>query len=305
MYGSGSTLVAFFCTAQMDIHFSVNFITLSLFAQLLRINERLFGILSLRQPSYANIDLVAENVSRVDYTVSTSPSVGGWKDAFLRKVGRSASGDKCASMTKRSPLSIRKGSQNNLQDHLYSRADDWHVEISVPKNRIAPVETLHEESEGSCVTKSFEGKNDNATPRQVNNNYGYDQLDDNPEYSATSELVNTSFETKHVTVAPDCLEEGNSVNLSRPKHRFRADMDLRTDIYLDSTKEYKSIMPGVFCGCPASSGGELALIRKQLLDIERKQSSLMDLMQVRYFQGYFLYPVFGCWLTNRVTLLCR
>ncbi|CAA6672100.1 unnamed protein product [Spirodela intermedia] len=227
--------------------------------------------------------LTKENVSRVDYSESTSPSVGGWKDAFLRKVGRSASRDNCTSMTKRSPLSIRKGSQNNAQDHLYSRADDWHVEISLPKTRITPpVETLHEESEGSCVTKSFEGKNDNAIPRQ-GKNYGYDQLDDNPECSATSDLVNMSFETKHATVAPDFIEEGNSVNLSRPKHRFRADMDLATDGYLDKTKEYKSIIPGVFCGCPSSSPGELALIRKQLLDIERKQSSLMDLMQVRFW----------------------
>ena len=66
---------------------------------------------------------------------------------------------------------------------------------------------------------------------------------DNQEYSATSDPANTSVQTK------DVIEEGNSVNISK-----------KNDL----------------CSCSA----ELALIRKQLLDIEHRQTSLMDLIQI-------------------------
>ncbi|MQL85604.1 hypothetical protein Taro_018124 [Colocasia esculenta] len=227
-----------------------------------------------------------ENFSGVDYPDTITASDGGWKDASFRKVTLSALSGNSTSSTKRSPLSVRKTCQNYGQNLPHSRTSDWHIEVSVPKNRsIPPAGTLHEESEGSCITKSYERRNVNAITRQENK-YDYDLLDEKLECSATSDRVSVSFETKHVTVPHDCLQDGDSVNTGRPNHRFATDIDHGNGICSPRIKERRSMdstiterSPRDLCGCCLQSVNELSLIRKQLVDIESRQSSLMDLLQ--------------------------
>ncbi|XP_078434550.1 ARM repeat superfamily protein [Wolffia australiana] len=75
------------------------------------------------------------------------------------------------------------------------------------------VQNLHEESEGSCVTKSFESKSNRATPEQYKNQV-YDDSADNLEFSATSDPLQMSVETKKVIVMPDSFPSSCSSELA-------------------------------------------------------------------------------------------
>uniref|UniRef100_A0A1D1XXL7 Microtubule-associated protein TORTIFOLIA1 n=1 Tax=Anthurium amnicola TaxID=1678845 RepID=A0A1D1XXL7_9ARAE len=227
-----------------------------------------------------------ENFSGVDFPDTITANDGGWKETSFRKSGRSNLSGNSTNSTKRSPLAVRKTCPNYVQNRPHSRTNDWHVEISLPKNQTVPrVDAFQEESEGSCVTKSYELRNENANIRR-DNKYDYDLLDDKPECSATSDHVSVSFETKHVTVTRGCLEEGDSVNLGRANHRFVTDIDHGRDVcspWINERKSMDSIVteinPQDLCGRCLQSANELALIRKQLLSIESRQSSLIDLLQ--------------------------
>ncbi|KAG0491323.1 hypothetical protein HPP92_004721 [Vanilla planifolia] len=100
-------------------------------------------------------------------------------------------------------------------------------------------------------------------------------MDDKPDCSL-SELISESCNTKHVTVNQFGSNFANSGPVSEEidSEGFRA---LRRKS-LDSSVTDLGFQG--FCNYCSHANAELALIRKQLLDIETKQSKLLDLLEV-------------------------
>ncbi|KAK2646093.1 hypothetical protein Ddye_021288 [Dipteronia dyeriana] len=222
---------------------------------------------------------IKENFCRGDFSSLTSPSDSGKKDTTLKKVVRD-------SVKQRIPLSARKVCQyvSNLQ---YSEADAWQVEIAIPKTHNGSLADLHnEESDGSCVTKTLERMGADVISTQ-DIEHEYMPMDDQQDCSSVSNLATENFKTKFVTVSHECPEDGALENLMG-RNRFRAeDISSEEQLYSDKMRDRRSLDSTVTessshtgRGCCSQMTNEIVCIRKQLLEIENKQSNLMDVLQV-------------------------
>lgn len=227
--------------------------------------------------SYCTI--FTENFYGGDYSDITSTCESGWKDVNFMKTGRSSNKGMI-------PLSNRKACQNYVETKL-PKGDDWHIEIAVPKSHNALAESHHEESEGSSVTKTLERMSTDVTNQQ-DIGYEYVPMDDKQECSSVSNLTTDNFETKFVTVSPDCLEEGGLVKPIRRTQRFAAEEIIDEPMYSSKMQDRRSLDSTVTESCSQTANGccsqmanEMVCIRKQLLEIESKQSNLLDLFQVK------------------------
>ncbi|KAG1364159.1 TORTIFOLIA1-like protein 2 [Cocos nucifera] len=219
-----------------------------------------------------------------DYHDVTSVSDSGWRETSFRKVGPvSVLSGNSSSTKKRAPLSVRKACSNYVQNHQHIKSNDWHIEISFPKSHEMTLpRSEQKESEGHCIVKAFDRIAGEA-PGEQDIKYG-DPMDDKPECSSVSDLVSGGYETKHVAVAHECLEDGDSANLIGMNQKTATE---EIEPELLRTEERKSLDSTVtdFCsqtthGCCVHAANELAFIRKQLSEIETKQSNLLDLLQV-------------------------
>nr|XP_029118639.1 LOW QUALITY PROTEIN: TORTIFOLIA1-like protein 2 [Elaeis guineensis] len=217
----------------------------------------------------------------------TSASDHEWRDTSFRKVDpvSAVSGKSTSSTKKRVPLSVRKACTNYMQNHQHLKSNDWHIEISLPKSHAMPLHGAEQkESEEHCIAKAHDRKTADA-PGEQDIKFDYDPVDGKPEWrSKRSDLVSCTYETMHVTVAHQCLEDGDSADLIRANHKHGT---LEIERELLGTLESTSLDSTVtdFCsqtmhGCCLHAANELAFIRKQLLEIETKQSNLLDLLQV-------------------------
>ncbi|KAL6191877.1 hypothetical protein ACLB2K_038266 [Fragaria x ananassa] len=228
------------------------------------------------EPSEAGSS-IKENFFGGDYSDITSASESGRKDRSLRKavVGATKS---------RIPLSGRKTRPTYVENHQRSSEDDWHIEIAVPKahNACLP-EYQNEESEGSTVTKTLERMSTDVTSTQ-DMGYEYVHMDEKQECSSRSNIVTDNIETKFVTGSCNSLEESSLQKPVGRNQRFAVEEISREKMYserdgrsLDSTvTESDSHTPH---GCCSQMANEVSCIRKQLSEIESKQSNLMDLLQ--------------------------
>lgn len=186
---------------------------------------------------------------------------------------------------RRIPLSVRKTCQNYVENPQHPKANDWDIEIAVSKPHSISLTDVHnEESEGSSVTKTLERTSADIRSMQ-DIGYGYETINDKQECSSVSNLAD-NFETKFVTVCDDSLEgDGNLLGTSQ---RFKAEEITSEDrIFLAKMQDRRSLDSTVtelssqpVRGCCLQTANELVSLRKQLLEIENKQSSLMDLLQV-------------------------
>ncbi|KAJ0968680.1 hypothetical protein J5N97_021557 [Dioscorea zingiberensis] len=215
-----------------------------------------------------------------DFTDVGSASDGVWRDASFRKGGSVLSGNSNTSTKKRTPLTVREACGSYVQNHQKVKPDDWHIEITLPKtHNMHLVNDHHKESKRSCNANSFVRASDLNRGQD-----DYDLLDEKPECSSVSDLVSASFETKHVTVSHGCLEDIDSANLVRKNHRSAKEEVDPEGILIQDRKSLDSTVTD-FCsstmrGCCLHTANELALIKKQLLEIEVKQSNLLDLFKV-------------------------
>ena len=223
----------------------------------------------------------AENFCGGDYGDVSSANESGRKDASLTKVGTSLT-------KKRIPLSARKTCQSYVDNSPQSKENDWHIEISVPKTQNVYLADIHnEESEGSSVTKGFERMSADVTSTQ-DIGYDYASLDDRQECSSVSNLASSNFETKFVSVSHDCMKEVGLVKqMVRNQHFAAEEMSNEEQRYLVKRQDRRSLdstvtesSPQSIRGCCKETTNELASIRKQLLEIETKQSNLMDMLKV-------------------------
>lgn len=233
----------------------------------------LFHTLELYLRPHLSIIFVipTENFCGGDYSDITSASDSGWKDAMLKKVATDTL------KKRRIPLSVRKTCQNYVESPQHSKANEWNIEISVSKGHNVSLTDVHnEESEGSSVTKTLERSSVDVKSMQ---DIGYD-VNDKQECSSVSNLVADNFETKFVTVSDDSLmgrsQRFKTEEITNEEQIFLAKVQDRRS--LDSTVTELSSQP--VRGCCLQTANEMVSIRKQLLEIESKQSSLMDLLQV-------------------------
>ncbi|XP_031281596.1 TORTIFOLIA1-like protein 2 [Pistacia vera] len=233
------------------------------------------------EPSEAGSS-IKENFGGGNFSGLTSPSDFGMKDSSRKKVVTDLA-------NRRIPLSARKVCQSYMENSQHSKADNWHIEIAVPKTHNVPLADIHnEESEGSCVTKTVERISTDVTSMQDIENE-YMPMDDKQECSSSvSNLVTENFETKFVTVSHECLEEGGLLKPMVRNQCFRPeDIGSEERIHSAKMRDCRSLDSTVTESCSQTVGGccsqmenEMACIRKQLLEIENKQSNLMDILQV-------------------------
>ncbi|XP_038698488.1 TORTIFOLIA1-like protein 2 isoform X1 [Tripterygium wilfordii] len=196
---------------------------------------------------------------RGDYIDVTSTGESCWKDSTLKKVTSD-------SAKRRIPLSVRKTCQNYNEDPQRSR---WQQEVHI------------EDSEGSSVSKTVGRMSADVTSVQ-DMGYEYAQIDDKQECSSVSNLVSESFETKFVTVSHE-----NSLQKSSAQKFTAAESCGEEQIYSARMQDRRSLDSTVTDSCSQAAHGsyfqmssEMVCIRKQLSEIENKQSNLMDLLEV-------------------------
>ncbi|XP_042494584.1 TORTIFOLIA1-like protein 2 isoform X2 [Macadamia integrifolia] len=220
-----------------------------------------------------------ENFCGVDSGL-TRVSDCSWKTIGLKKVGTS-------SLKKRVPLTVQRTCSNNVENPKQSKANDWSIDITVPKTQsISLVDAHNEESEGSTVTKTCE-RIDRTVAEMRDIGYDYASVDEKPECSSVSNLVTDNLETKCVTVANDGLEEGGLINSVRMNQMPVVEANHMQHItYSERMQECRSLDSTVtelslrgLQGCCSGRANEMAFVRKQLLEIENKQSNLMDMLQ--------------------------
>ncbi|GAB4854063.1 hypothetical protein Ancab_022645 [Ancistrocladus abbreviatus] len=210
-------------------------------------------------------------------------SVGGsvWEDAVHREpsVGLAK---------KRSPLSGQKAGQNYAEKLNKSKVSNWCAEaaVSKAKNHISK-DIHHEESEGSSATKTLETVTADAISIQQTG-CDYALIYDKQNCSSASNHVLDNFCNRYGSVHGCFADRDSMMKPTGNRHRFSADgncgemqsyfskMQDRTS--LDSTVT-DSEVPHTVHVCCAQTVNEITSIRKQLLEIEKRQSSLMDLLQ--------------------------
>ncbi|KAJ8753256.1 hypothetical protein K2173_017874 [Erythroxylum novogranatense] len=231
------------------------------------------------EPSEAGSSM-KENFCGGDYSDLTSTG-----DSISKDAKRETGFTKLARI--RSPLSVKKSSQNYM-DAQHAKADDWNIEIAVPKARNFPLSDFqNEESEGSCVTKTMEGIGTDVTSIP-DTGCEYVSMDDKQECSSVSDLVANNYVTKFATPSNDSPEGGcllkplgrnqkfATVEIGSQDHMYTAKMQDRRSI--ESAVTDASSQP--YRECCVQLSGEMAYISKQLLEIENKQATLMEQLQV-------------------------
>ncbi|XP_048637980.1 TORTIFOLIA1-like protein 2 [Brassica napus] len=164
-----------------------------------------------------------------------------------------------------------------------TKQDNWRIEIAVSESPVVSKVNLHnEESEGSCITKTFaEAAN---TPEVT---YEYIPMEDKADCYVT-DAVNENDDIKSVTVSSNSFLASGMVNPAITSKKF-ADEEtysegqqfstkLKNRTSTDSTVTVSS--SEINHDCCAQISNEMASVRKQLSDIENKQSRLIDQLQV-------------------------
>ncbi|CAN6218726.1 unnamed protein product [Urochloa humidicola] len=195
---------------------------------------------------------------------------GGSRDTSLRRTDHGPSvsvisGSSITSAKRRSPLSINKRALNNAANLHRLKSGDWRVEVSVPKQNMMPLVDIDEKGSSKDANKNAYDIVDEDSK------FDYDIMDDKQECSSVSEVASRSCETKHVTTAQECIEDCESTQVTKrcPRGRESKSIDSTvTDVTAHGTHS-----------CCQKAMSELAFIRKQLQEMERKQANLFDLLQ--------------------------
>ncbi|XP_031503787.1 TORTIFOLIA1-like protein 2 [Nymphaea colorata] len=211
----------------------------------------------------------------------------GWKDIPLTSGDSTSKGKSTIRLGGRSPLSIRKACSNHVRKAHFSNEDDWHVEIAVPKTcPLLSADRRNEESQGSCITKASVRTKSEAK-RMPDPGYIM-QINDahNPECLCISDVTGT-IEAKSMKVDHKLLQNGglNKVGICDwPIAIASCPEDQTVPQKTGERKSLDSVVteccsPSVEA-CSTYHANELALIRRHLLEIENKQSNLLNILQV-------------------------
>lgn len=181
---------------------------------------------------------------------------------------------------------------------------DWDTEIAAPKTNSVYFDVHNEESEGSSVTKTFERMSSDITSIQ-DIGYEYVSMDDRHECSSVSKPVTKNVDTKFVSASRDCInkvalvkqmvtnQEYAAEEIRSEEHRYSVKMQDHSSLDSTGTESNSQTLRE----CCTQTANELASIRKQLLEIDNKQSNLMDLLQVTTLGPLDIYRLQASFLT--------
>ncbi|KAK9699565.1 hypothetical protein RND81_08G181600 [Saponaria officinalis] len=223
------------------------------------------------------VSSVKDNLYEDDCSDLVSASSTMWKDVGSRE-------SKTNVTKKRTPVSTRIGSPNFADTCNRSSNGEWQIDVAVSK---AHTSIPREESENSSGTKTQETVVvDVMSMQDTGNEYGV--IDDTQDYSSASNHVSDNFTNKFMAAVHHRSYGNDLVKSSEGNKLFKGETNaVKIQSYMPNIKDRRSLDSTITeveeCHPARVSSlqteGEISSIRKQLLQIEKKQSSLMDLLQ--------------------------
>lgn len=188
------------------------------------------------------------------------------------------------------PWTVRKAAESCIENPQHSKPEEWHIEIAVPNSKmISPVDITNEESESSCISKTPEKLIAPSVKSKQYIMYESPTMQKKEEFGTITNVATGNFEMKSVRASQNCLEDVSLLRsvtsdvqfvdeeISSARNIFQEKIQNRQS--LDSTVTDSSYHSQHDC-CMRMTN-EMGCIRKQLSEIEKKQSNLMDLLQVQ------------------------
>ncbi|XP_021744255.1 TORTIFOLIA1-like protein 2 isoform X2 [Chenopodium quinoa] len=186
--------------------------------------------------------------------------------------------------------SRRKGSPNFVEISSKSNNSDWHVDVAVPKMHSGISQYLHNDKSGSSsVCKTQETVTaDVISMKDVG--HEYDLIDDKQEYSSASNRVSDNFTNKFMSDFHCNSRRGDITKSVGGENRFavgKNDVETEKQSYISKLEDRRSLDSTVTEADECHSvrvyrpqtENEIISIQKQLMEIENKQSRLMDILQ--------------------------
>ncbi|XP_021715873.1 TORTIFOLIA1-like protein 2 isoform X2 [Chenopodium quinoa] len=186
--------------------------------------------------------------------------------------------------------SRRKGSPNFVEISSKSNNSDWHVDVAVPKMHSGIPQYLHnDESGSSSVCKTQETVTADVISMQEVG-HEYDLIEDKQEYSSASNRVSDNFTNKFVSDFHCNSRRGDITKSAGGDNRFsvgKDDVETEKQSYISKLEDRRSLDSTVTEADECHSvrvyrpqtENEIISIQKQLIEIENKQSRLMDILQ--------------------------
>ena len=186
-------------------------------------------------------------------------------------------------------VSTRNRSPNFAERSGKSNDCEWHIDVAVAKKCPAIPRYLHnDESESSSACKIQETITADVISIQNRGN-DYDTSDDKQEYSSASNYVSDNYANKIMSAFHYNSGRGDIMKSTRTDKMFAVgnnDNETGKKSYKSKLEDRRSLdttiteveeCHSVHC---SQTENEISSIQKQLLEIEKKQSRLMDLFQV-------------------------
>ncbi|XP_071686070.1 TORTIFOLIA1-like protein 2 [Rutidosis leptorrhynchoides] len=194
------------------------------------------------------------------------------------------SNSESTSIRKRVPLSVRNTGHSYVDSPLNPKTNDWHIEVSVPKKcNISLAYTHDEESEGSTVTKMFERTKPDITLTQE---LGYEHapLDGKQDCSSASTInagpVTGDYRLKGEMVKSKGVNQHQvEEEISTEEQRYFSKSEDRTSVDSTVTDSSSQVVHEQHACC-VQTAKDMVCIREKLLEIETKQSNLMNMLQM-------------------------
>ncbi|KAL7137001.1 hypothetical protein ABFS83_10G066000 [Erythranthe nasuta] len=217
---------------------------------------------------------------RDDYGDISSASVSTLKDNTAMRYGSELA-------KKRVPLSSGKAGRTYSEKSQHSGTTNWKIEIAVPKSRnISIAENQNDESEGSSLIKRCERINSDV--RGCSNiGYEYGEVEDKQECSSVSNLFTECMKSEVVMTHSDRFDDASLVKSTGTSQRFAADeVSIEEQRYLAKMHDRRSLDSTITEStlrttneCCSQTEKDMMVIKKHLLEIENKQSSLVDMLK--------------------------
>ncbi|GAB2276122.1 hypothetical protein Dimus_010861 [Dionaea muscipula] len=184
-------------------------------------------------------------------------------------------------------LSIRKTSKTSAVKSNRFKMNNWHKELNVSKTSSHISDDCHfEESEGSSATEVDTVASNNTNIHKTG--YGYPLVDDKKEDSYASYHILDNY-ANSITVPHFCSDRDDEMNHPGKNCQFATERhECETKSYSSKMRERTSLASTItdfdnsqtlHAYCPQTEK-DIVRIQKQLLEIEERQSCLMDLLQV-------------------------
>lgn len=189
----------------------------------------------------------------------------------------------------RASVSTRKGSPHFAEKSRKSNNSEWQVDVSVPKMPTSiPLYLHNDEYESSSACKTHETVTADVISMQ-GVGQEYDLIEDKQEYSSASNHVSDNFTNKFMS-AFHCDSSRDIMKSVEGDKRFivgKNDVETERKLYTSKVEDRRSLDSTVTEAEECRSVRvyrpqteiEISSIQKQLIEIEKKQSSMMDVLQ--------------------------